>query len=73
MNILFYVDHSVASGFGGQERATGNVASALKDQGHICYYIYILIGIFISIYDIIKNFVRSARNSRKAKKESVDE
>ena len=37
------------------------------------YYIYILIGIFISIYDIIKNFVRSARNSRKAKKESVDE
>lgn len=37
------------------------------------YYIYILIGIFISIYDIIKNFMRSARNSRKAKRESVDE
>lgn len=40
MNVLFYIDHSIATGFGGQERASGCVAEALVEKGHSCYYIY---------------------------------
>ena len=40
MNILFYIDHSIATGFGGQERASGCVAEALTEKNHSCYYIY---------------------------------
>lgn len=40
MNILFYIDHSIATGFGGQERASGCVAEVLTENDHSCYYIY---------------------------------
>ena len=40
MNVLFYLDHSVPSRFGGIERVTGQVASAMHSKGVNVYYIY---------------------------------
>lgn len=40
MNILFYLDHSVASGFGGIEHATKQVAAAMSSESCRCFYAY---------------------------------
>ena len=40
MNVLFYLDHSVKSGFGGIEHATAQVAHAMAEEECKCYYAY---------------------------------
>lgn len=40
MNILFYLDHSISSSFGGIEHATGQTSRAISGKGCLCYYIY---------------------------------
>lgn len=40
MNVLFYLDHSISSGFGGIEHATGQVANVLSQKRIQCYSFY---------------------------------
>lgn len=72
MNILFYLDHSVASGFGGEERITNTVASALKTHQINCYYVY-RIKSDRDNTEIEQNFVSSAfiRDNQKEELEQL--
>lgn len=40
MNILFYLDHSISSCFGGIEHATKRVAHTISNESCKCYYAY---------------------------------
>jgi len=40
MNILFYLDHSISSGFGGIEHTTEQVVKVLSQKGFSCFSIY---------------------------------